>query len=58
MKLLYSKHPIFDHELKVFGYELLYKNLDESGYTEEKAAALNMMAEVLGNSEISGKALG
>jgi len=59
MKLLYSKHPIFNKELRVFGYELLYKDMDttESGVTGDDAA-VNMMAEILGNDEISGKALG
>jgi EAL and modified HD-GYP domain-containing signal transduction protein len=60
MKLLYSKHPIFDKELKVFGYELLYRDMDaaESGAADDNIAAGKMMAEVLGNDEISGKTLG
>jgi EAL and modified HD-GYP domain-containing signal transduction protein len=49
MKLLYSKHPIFNKSLNVFGYELLYKGDD---------SAEKMMAEVLGDDNISGKALG
>lgn len=53
MELLVARQPIFDVQMRVFGYEMLYRSssLNEFDGTEENAATAQVISAVFGSAE-------